>query len=223
MKRIKTNYAEQGVLFSTYYVGDRLAEDDEVYSFKNLLDNLDISPIMNEYGEEGGSMYCPKSKLAVILYAFLKGITSSVKIAELVRNSLPFIYLAGGHIISRRALSEFRLKHLKSIRKIFNQTIDLSLSINLVKPKDLFTLDGSKLESDTSPFKTRSKLEWEIREKQIEVYVNNFLDEWAKNDNLEENHEKEHKVKFQKMKEKLEEILKAKNESSKDEKPTRLI
>ena len=49
MKRIKENLSEQGILFSNHYVGDRLTDDNEVYLFNELIDKLDIDPIINSY------------------------------------------------------------------------------------------------------------------------------------------------------------------------------
>jgi len=206
MKRIKPNLAEQGVLFSNHYVGDRLSKDDEVYSFKKLINKIDLTSVMNKYSSEGGRMYSPKDQLAVILYAFLKGITSSVKIAELVRNSLPFIYLAGGHLISRRAISDFRLKHLDSIEKIFKDSIKLASKINLINSAELFALDGSKIEANASSSKTRRKVDWEEREKEIEIHVKKFLEEWEKNDQLEKNYEEEQRIKFNLIQKKMKEL-----------------
>ncbi len=91
MKRIKDNKRDQGILFSEHYVGDRLSGDDEVFLFEKLFNKLDISAIINSYSAEGGSMFSPGDQLAVILYAFHKGITSSVKIAELIRYNLQWL------------------------------------------------------------------------------------------------------------------------------------
>jgi transposase len=158
MKRIKENLSEQGILFSNYYVGDRLADDDEVYLFKDLLDKLDISAIMNCYSSEGGSMFSPRDQLAVITFAMHKGITSSVKMADLVRHHLQFIYLAGGHIISRRTICDFRIKHKESIRKIFESTVNLAINCGMVNKDALFALDGAKIEANASFSQTRKKL-----------------------------------------------------------------
>ena len=81
MKRIKESKKEQGVLFAEHYVGDRLPKNDEVYLFEQVFERLDIRKITDSYSCEGGSMFNPKDQLAVILFAYYKGITSSVKIA----------------------------------------------------------------------------------------------------------------------------------------------
>jgi transposase len=167
MKRIKENLSEQGVLFSNHYVGDRLEENDEVYLFKDLIHKLDTSAITNSYSPEGGSMFAPIDQLAVITFALFKGITSSMMMADLVRNHLQFIYLAGGHIIARRTICDFRIKHKENIRKIFESTVNLAIDCGLVRKDQLFALDGAKIEANASFSKTRKKKEWEERQEKI--------------------------------------------------------
>ena len=45
MKRIKESARDQGILFSDYFVGDRLPEDHEVFLFNCLIDKLDIKSV----------------------------------------------------------------------------------------------------------------------------------------------------------------------------------
>lgn len=219
MKRIKDNTRDQGILFSEHYVGDRLSPKDEVFLFEQLFDKLDIREITNAYSPEGGSMFSPRDQLAVILFAFQKGITSSVKIAELIRYNLQFIYLAGGHIIKRRTISDFRLKHIESIRKLLNSTTRLALDSGLISPENIFALDGSKIEANASFAMTRKKNEWKNRQKQIIDHVDKFLDKWAEQDKLEENAEEEELKRFNEISERLNKIKKQdlkKNPESED-------
>ena len=206
MKRIKENLSEQGILFSNHYVGDRLAEDDEVYLFNDLIDKLDITAITNSYSPEGGSMFSPRDQFASITFAMHKGVTSSVKMADLVRNHLQFIYLAGGHIISRRAICDFRIKHKEAIKKIFESTVDLAIDCGLVQNDKLFALDGAKIEANASFSKTRKKGEWEERQEKIVEYVDNFLEEWEKQDKLEEGLEEKRREKFEKIRNKIDKM-----------------
>lgn len=218
MKRIKESQKEQGILFSNHYVGDRLSEDDEVFLFERLFDKLDISAITNSYSNEGGSMYSPRDQLAVIIYAFHKGITSSVKMAELVRNSLPFIYLSGGHVISRRTISDFRLRHGDTITEILESSANLAIEAGLISNDDLYAIDGSKIEANASFSNTRKKNEWEERQKRIIDYVDNFLKKWEEQDKLEEDFEKRKKERFDRINEKLKKIKKVKQQKGEKDK-----
>jgi len=206
MKRIKESQKNQGILFSHHYIGDRLAENDEVYLFDALIDKLDISSITNSYSHEGGSMYSPRDQLAVILYAYYKGVTSSVKIAELVRKSLPFIYLAGGHLISRRTICDFRIKHRERIKEIFVSSVNVAIQTGVVKNDKVYAVDGSKFEANASFSKTRKKKEWNKRQDEIIEHVEKFLNDWEEQDKLEEDIENERRDRFNEVREKLKKI-----------------
>jgi transposase len=223
MKRIKENQGEQGILFSNHYVGDRLSKDDEVILFKELVDKLDISAIIKSYSSEGGKMFSPRDQLGVLLYAFHKGITSSVKMAELIRTDLRFIYLAGGHIIKRRTICDFRIKHREAIRKLFESSVGLALDTGIVRSDNLFALDGSKIEAQASFSKTRKKSEWEERQEKIVEHVDKFLREWEEQDAREEGLEEKKREEFERIKKKLDaikdhSIKRRKEDPSKDEK-----
>ena len=210
MNRIIDNLKDQGVLFSTHYIGDRLDKDHPVYLFDELLNAIDISPIMNKYTTRGGAMYCPRNMLTLVTYAYFEGTTSSRKIASLIQYHLAYIYLAGGNQIKYRAISEFRRKHLDSIKGIFIQSVKLALEIKLVKKSDIFALDGSKIEADASSSKTKRKTQWEDQEAKILANVEGFLDQWEKNDLIEEGLESEDAEHRKKVSERLKQLKKKK-------------
>ena len=214
MKRIKESAREQGVLFSNYFVGDRLPGDHEVYLFNRLIDKLNIKSIIDSYSPEGGSMYSPRDHLAVIVYAYFKGITSSIQISELTAVSLPFIYLSGGYHIKSKTIRTFRLKHKEALRKIFVSTISLASDVNLIDLSKVFALDGSKFEANASFSKTLKKKEWQERQRKIIQNVDDYLAKWEAKDQLEENLEDERKAQFDRVKKKLDKL---KNQSVKEE------
>ncbi|MDY6934385.1 MAG: transposase [Spirochaetota bacterium] len=206
MKRIKENQSEQGILFPNHYVGDRLCWGDEVFLFKALLEKLDIGSITGSYSSEGGKMFSPQDHLSVLLYAFYKGITSSVKMSELVRTDLRFIYLAGGHIIKRRIICDFRIRHREEIRKLFESLISLAVDAGIVRTNSLFALDGSKIEAQASFSKKRKKSEWIKRQKEIVEHVDRYLREWEERDELKEDIEERKKKEFEKIRKRLDVI-----------------
>lgn len=212
MKRIKESKKEQGVLFAEHYVGDRLPKNDEVYLFEQVFDQLDIRKITDSYSREGGSMFNPKDQLAVIIFAYYKGITSSVKIAEYIRYNLQFMYLAGGHIISRRTICDFRVKHFDAIRELLKSSVNIAVEAGLVSDSDSYALDGSKIEANASFSKTRRKKEWKERQKKIIDHVDRFLREWEEQDRLEEGLEEEQEERFRRISEKLKNIKKQNQE-----------
>ena len=144
MDRIKNYTKDQKILFAKYAIKDRLNKNHRVYQFDELLDTIDISPIMKKYTTRGGAMHSPRNMLALLMYAYFEGITSSRKIAELIQSQLDYIYLAGGNQMKHRSISEFRRKNLHAIKEIFIQFISLALEAKLAMKKfTMNTFDGN--------------------------------------------------------------------------------
>lgn len=214
MKRIRPSLKSQGLIFSEHFIDDRLPGDHEVYAFDLLLNGADLTEITDSYGSEGGKVYQPRDQTAVLLYAYSKGITSSYKIANEIRVNLAFVYLAGGHMISRRAICEFRRRNAPSLKRLFSSTVQNAVEVGLVDENGVFSIDGSKFAADASKSKTKTKEEWIERRAAIEKSVDHFLNEIEKNDQAEEGLEEDRARKFKKVVQKINE-LKAKKTKSK--------
>ena len=206
MKRIKENQKNQGILFSTHYVGDRLSDDHPVHLFDRLIDKLDISAITSCYSREGGSMFSPRDHLTVLVYAYFHGISSSIKISEYTNENLAFMFLSGGYHIKSRTIRSFRSKHKEALRLVFSSSIILASEIGLVDLSDIFAIDGSKFEANAGFSKTLRKREWEDRQSKILENVDEFLSKWETQDELEENLEEERRAQFKQVKDKLERL-----------------
>jgi len=216
MKRLKPSLKNQGLIFAEHFIDDRLPSDHEVYIFDALIDEFDIKEIINSYGTEGGKLYSPRDQLAVLLYAYSKGITSSYKIADEVVTNLPFIYLAGGHQFGRRSICEFRRRNAKYLKKFFSSIVQKAISVGLVDTNGTFAIDGSKFSAEASKSKTKTKNEWQERREKIESSIDRFLNEIEKNDQAEEGLEEERTRKFKDAMAKIQD-LKSKKNSPKSE------
>jgi len=174
MKRIKSSEKRQGVLFAKHYIGDRLPEDSEVYLFDSLIDLLDLSPITDKYSEEGGSMYSPRDKFAIILYAYFEGVTSSIQMARLVARDVAYIYLAGGHLIKSKTLRTFRLEHKDVFPDLLLSVIQLGQESGLIELDKLFALDGSKFGANASGSQSKRKKKWESTKELIQKDIESW-------------------------------------------------
>lgn len=201
--RIISSQTPQGVLFSSHFIGDRLPQDHEVFVFQNLVKKLNLSVITDSYSNEGGSMFSPVDLFAVICYGYQKGLVSSYQLADAVSNRLDFIFLAGGHQIKRRTLSEFRRRHRGALAELLAQSINLAVKADLVSLDSVFALDGSKIMASANVDRRKDRQEWiEVQNKLIES-VEDFLDEWEKNDEAEENIEDQRAERMRKVREKI--------------------
>src|SRR5947209_20235454 len=75
---------------------DLVPKNHPVRVVNEVVDRLDISGLERTYKGGGASSYHPRMLLKVVLYAYLRNMYSSRKIEEALRESVHFIWLAGG-------------------------------------------------------------------------------------------------------------------------------
>ncbi|MDH4201236.1 MAG: hypothetical protein OEV66_12820 [Spirochaetia bacterium] len=82
-KRIIPGESDQGILYSAHYIGDRLSKDHEVFEFRKIVNKMNLSSIMESYGNEGGIMYSPRDLFSIVCYGYHKRLVSSYQMAAL--------------------------------------------------------------------------------------------------------------------------------------------
>jgi hypothetical protein len=140
---------------------------------------------------------------SIVCYGYQKGIVSSYQLAEAVANRLDFIYLAGGHQVKRRTLSEFRRRHRNAISDLLLQSINIAIKAKLVKPESIFALDGSKIFASANYDRRKNREDLQEEQGKLMKSVEDFLNEWEKNDEAEENIEEERAQRMREVRERL--------------------
>jgi len=99
-------------------VHDWLPENDLVYFILDTLNELDISAITKKYEQEerGHPPYNPRMMVALLFYAYCRGVFSSRKIMQACEERLTFRVIVGDDIPNFRTISDFRKLHLKNWR-----------------------------------------------------------------------------------------------------------
>jgi len=135
---------------------------------------LDIQPLVEKYSNLGQNAFHPKMMLALMFYAYSRGITSSRDIAENVRYDLRYKYITGGLEPNFRTINNFRKDNLSELRRYFVDIIMLCKRLNLVKLNKI-SLDGTKISASASSknLRDRDTLAKEI--KQVEAQIDHLL------------------------------------------------
>ena len=138
-------------------VQDWLPEDDLVYFVLDTIGELDISAISAKYEqqERGYPPYHPRMMVALLLYAYCRGIFSSRKIMQACQERLSFRVIVGEDLPNFRTISDFRKLHLKELQALFVQVLQLCQEAGLVK-LDHIALDGTKIKANASRHKAMS-------------------------------------------------------------------
>src|SRR6202162_6331318 len=121
-----------------------------------LGEELDLSAILSVYNEERGSPpYHPTMMVALLLYAYSRGVYSSRRIAQACEERVYFMAITAMNQPDFRTIAKFRQRHLKALSDLFVQVLKLCRAAGLVKLGHV-GLDGTKVQANASVHKAMS-------------------------------------------------------------------
>src|SRR5882724_1135782 len=119
-------------------------------------EDLDLSPIFSAYTEARGyPPYHPTMMVALLLYAYSRGVYSSRKIAQACEERVDFMAVTAMNRPDFRTIATFRSRHLGALGELFVQVLKLCRSAGLVKLGHV-ALDGPKIQANASKHKAMS-------------------------------------------------------------------
>ena len=155
---------------------DWLPADHLAYFVADLVEDLDLKPILTPYGDltRGTAPYDPRMLVAVLLYAYAVGVPSSRQIARRLHEDIAFRVLAANTTPDFRTISDFRTQHLVALRGLFLQVLRLCQHAGLVKLGHI-ALDGTKLKANASKHKAMSDDRMVKEEGRVQAEVDGLL------------------------------------------------
>jgi transposase len=156
---------------------DWLPEDHLAFFLSDLVDELDLSAILNTYESGDGRGQPPVHPcllVKLLLYAYCQGKPSSRKIEQATYDEVPYRVLAAEQHPDHDTISEFRRRHLKALAGLFMQVLQVCREAGLVKLGHV-ALDGTKVKANASKHKAMSYDRMGEKEKQLEREVAELL------------------------------------------------
>ncbi|WIG95728.1 IS1182 family transposase [Myxococcus sp. SDU36] len=141
-----------------------------------VVEELDLGPIYESYEKElrGYPPYEPKMMVALLLYAYCTGVTSSRKIERKTQEDVAFRVLAANQSPDHSRISEFRRRHGAHFESLFVQMLKLCARAGLVKLGHV-ALDGTKLKANASKHKAMSYERMQQEEAKLREQVRHLL------------------------------------------------
>src|ERR1700694_4833868 len=97
-------------------------------------ENLDLGAILSDYSEERGyPPYHPTMMVALLIYAYSRGVYSSRRIAQACEERVDFMAVTAMNQPDFRTIAKFRQRHLKALSDLFVQVLKLCRAAGLVK------------------------------------------------------------------------------------------
>lgn len=147
--------------------------DDEVRGVWDLMQAVDMRAFEDGYPGGGRPAYPPRVVCGILVYGYMRGITSAREIADRLKGDVRFMWLARGERIDHRTLSLFRRRHARALEELFVQVVKLGLRVGLVSGRQV-GIDGTKVAARGGRrvynAQELAEMEKEIRE-QIERYM----------------------------------------------------
>lgn len=168
MKRINFKAYSQGQIdLFPASLDDFIPASAPVRLVNNIVDELDISPIIKSYNAGGCTGYHPRMLLKVIFFSYLSNIYSCRKMEAVLKEHIHFMWLSGNQFPKHSCINDFRSKRLKKhINKLFVQVVTMLIDLGYVSLEVQY-IDGTKIESAAN----RYSFVWR---KSVERYKSNL-------------------------------------------------
>ena len=108
-----------------------IPEDHEVRVINEVVNILDLSPLLSRYEGGGASAYHPAMMLKVIIYAYSLGTYSSRRIAQELKTDTAFMFLSGLQAPDFRTICLFRAQHATILPDLFVEVVRLCASLGM--------------------------------------------------------------------------------------------
>ena len=150
---------------------EKIPANAPVRLVSQIVDNLDISEVVDTYKGGGSSSYHPRMMLKLVVFSYLNNIYSCRKIEKQNQENIHYMWLTGMQEPDHNTINTFRSLRLKdTINKIFTQVVLMLVEMGYLS-LDVAYIDGTKLESRANRYtfvwrktveKNKAKLEAKI-------------------------------------------------------------
>jgi len=122
---------------------EKISSNAPIRLVSQVVDNLDISRIINTYKGGGTSAYSPRMLLKLVVFFYLNNVFSCRKIEKQNLENIHYMWLSGMQTPDHNTINSFRSDRLKPF---INQVVLLLVEMGYLS-LDVVYVDGTKIES----------------------------------------------------------------------------
>lgn len=123
-----------------------------VRTVNEIINKLNIEPLLKAYHIKGSSSYHPQLLLKVLVYGYVTNIYSSRKLAAACKESIFFMWLSSMSYPDHNTINRFRGVRLKhALRSVFEDVVKLLADEGLLSIEEINT-DGTKIEANANKY-----------------------------------------------------------------------
>jgi transposase len=129
-----------------------IAPNHSVRVVNQVVDNLNLDPILAKYEGGGCPAYHPRLMLKVLVYGYLTNQYSSRKIEQSLQQNIHFMWLSGMSYPDHNTINRFRSERLRGVvKEVFSQVVLLLVDHGHITLKEAY-LDGTKIEANANRY-----------------------------------------------------------------------
>ncbi len=139
-------------------IADWLPEDHLVWFVLDVVAMVDVSAFHARHRNDGPGRpaYDPEMMLALLVYAYCRGLRSSRRIEAACRTDLAFRAICADVVPDHIAIARFRAAHTEAIRSVFIDVLSLCERAGLASLGTI-AIDGTKIAADAALGANRSE------------------------------------------------------------------
>ncbi len=124
----------------------------------DVISQLDLSAIYNQYSDQGAPPYAPEVLLGLLIYGYATGVFSARKLEKATYEVIPFRFIAGDMHPDHDTIANFRKQFLAELKELFIQVLLIAQKMGRLQLGNV-SLDGSKIHADASKSKAVAQQE----------------------------------------------------------------
>jgi transposase len=145
-------YNQQQLLTIPPRLEDLIPPSHPVRVVNEVINKINIEPLLKAYHIRGSSSYHPVLLLKVLVYGYLTNIYSSRKLAAACQESIYFMWLSAMSYPDHNTINRFRGVRLKNaLRSVFENVVKLLAEEGLLSIDEINT-DGTKVEANANKY-----------------------------------------------------------------------
>ena len=151
-KVVFKNYTPNQVVMLPPSLEELIEKNHPVRIVNQVVDRIDIDPLVKKFKGGGTSSYHPRMLLKVLVYGYLNNTFSSRRMESALKENIHFMWLAGMNKPDHNTINRFRSDRLKDVLKtVFSQVVSLLADSGHLGLKEIYT-DGTKIEAQANRY-----------------------------------------------------------------------
>lgn len=151
-KVVFKNYTPNQVMMLPPSLEELITENHPVRIVNQVIDRINIDPLLKKLKGGGTSSYHPRMLLKVLVYGYLNNTYSSRRMEAALKENIHFMWLSGMNKPDHNTLNRFRSERLKDVLKtVFGKVVELLVEAGHVSLKEVYT-DGTKIEAQANRY-----------------------------------------------------------------------